>query len=278
MCVLPKLSCSELHLGANRLLQSPGLETLEEALPQCTALRALHLGESNANARGVHIQLEFIGKCSALHSLDLGQNNLQSLQLASEMPAMRELRLGTNSISPFGIKPRASKLQTWTQLSVLHLGTNELRDAGMKELCSTLSECPALRVLNVGQNRINPNGAAHLAKALATSSSITDLHLWAATTSGTRGSNGWSEPARSGCARDTSDAMASRARRWCAESRRASSTSTTSSGVQHWPSCTWAGTASTTPLSRAWLRTCCTARTRRRSACASGRTRCETTG
>eukprot|EP00961_Rhodomonas_salina_P204887 2765602-Rhodomonas_salina.2 len=182
---LPTLPITDLNLGSSNLFCCPdSCPVLERVLPKCTALRNLHLGVNNSrpfierrmNSRRICGMLE---QCASLRYLDLGENELHTVDFNAAMPTVRELRLGTNRITPSGIRPLARCIGTWSELRVLHLGHNQLGDAGIATLWAAIrgTQLPSLRVLKLGTNSIGCLGAVHLANLLRTTKTIEELHL-----------------------------------------------------------------------------------------------------
>lgn len=214
---------TRLNLRSNPL-QSAGIGSLQQSLPQCTALRELEL-EANGNQHVLIALTSALAECPALRSLhatrfEIGKQGcreiLEALRGGTSLteldmqrcPSEVATRSGDFSMAVglaevLGAWPRLKKLNismcgvqdrhlrrlvetdALTALTDLNLNTNKFGgDGAVTALAFALTRLTALRSLDVSSNQLHETSVVALLRALPACSLLTSLDLSSSAVSG----------------------------------------------------------------------------------------------
>jgi len=169
---LPRCSClMDLRVGENHI-GDDGLEKLAAAIAHCQCLQRLDLSTNEISDNGVEQLAMVLTSCPFLEEVNLSRNAIGDAgvaALAAVLPgcaALRQLSLAGNEIGDLGAARIAATIPRCTRLQALDLDENEIGDAGAEKLASAMLRCGQLQKLGLARNRIGDSGAEEMAAAI----------------------------------------------------------------------------------------------------------------
>jgi len=169
---LPRCSClMDLRVGENRI-GDDGLERLAAAIAHCHCLQRLDLSANEISDYGVEQLAAVLTSCPFLEEVDLSRNSVGDVgasALAAVLPgcaALRQLSLAGNEIGDLGAARIAATIPRCARLQALDLDENEVGDAGAEKLAAAMLRCGQLQKLGLARNRIGDSGAEEMAAAI----------------------------------------------------------------------------------------------------------------